>query len=244
MKRFIAIAAATCALVFAATAAAALEPGVYDPGNTGCPVATYANGVLHLEKNCPTPTNAAAGADITGLNGQTFHVRVVHAREHEPVPGRLAALRRCHDRLACSSSAATTCADDHGNAHVLVHAATSPRPATSCRSHRHDHRRSRRPDRRPGHGRHLEHHGQRRPPGRPGRPADLEGPVQAPRVEELQQPAVQESGAVRQLPRAPLQSRADQAQAQPEAPRALVPLLVPRRRAFGPSALLHARTFR
>ena len=72
MKRFIAIAAATCALVFAATAAAALEPGVYDPNNTGCPVATYSNGVLHLEKNCPTPTLAAAGADITGLNGQTF----------------------------------------------------------------------------------------------------------------------------------------------------------------------------
>jgi hypothetical protein len=72
MKRFIAIAAATCALVFAATTAAALEPGVYDPGNTGCPVATYSNGVLHLEKNCPTPTLAAAGADITGLNGQTF----------------------------------------------------------------------------------------------------------------------------------------------------------------------------
>ena len=72
MKRFIAIAAATCALVFAAAAAAALEPGVYDPGNTGCPTATYSNGVLHLEKNCPTSTNAAAGADITGLNGQTF----------------------------------------------------------------------------------------------------------------------------------------------------------------------------
>jgi len=28
--------------------------------------------VLHLEKNCPTPTNASAGATITGLEGQTF----------------------------------------------------------------------------------------------------------------------------------------------------------------------------
>src|SRR3954453_9341071 len=72
MKRLIAAAAATCVLAFAATATAALEPGVYDPGNTGCPVATYANGVLHLEKNCATSTNAAAGADITGLAGQTF----------------------------------------------------------------------------------------------------------------------------------------------------------------------------
>src|SRR3954468_14240645 len=72
MKRLIAIAAAACTLAFAAAATAALDPGVYDPGNTGCPVATYSHGVLHLEKNCATSTNAAAGADITGLNGQTF----------------------------------------------------------------------------------------------------------------------------------------------------------------------------
>jgi hypothetical protein len=73
MKRLFVVAAATAALAFAATAGAALVPGVYDPGNTGCPVATFANGVLHLEKNCPTPTNAAAGADITGFSGQTFN---------------------------------------------------------------------------------------------------------------------------------------------------------------------------
>ena len=72
MKKTIALAVAVLTLALAGTAAAALVPGVFDPGNTGCPVATYANGVLHLEKNCPTPTNAAAGADITGLSGQTF----------------------------------------------------------------------------------------------------------------------------------------------------------------------------
>jgi hypothetical protein len=72
MKRLIAAAAAVGALAFAASASAALVPGVYDPGNTGCPKATFANGVLHLEKNCPTSTEAAAGADITGLEGQTF----------------------------------------------------------------------------------------------------------------------------------------------------------------------------
>jgi hypothetical protein len=59
-------------MAFAGTATAALVPGVFDPGNTGCPVATYAAGVLHLEKNCATGTNAAAGADITGLEGQAF----------------------------------------------------------------------------------------------------------------------------------------------------------------------------
>jgi hypothetical protein len=72
MKKAIGLAAAVLVLGLAGSAAAALVPGVFDPGNTGCPVATYSNGVLHLEKNCPTPTNAAAGADITGLSGQTF----------------------------------------------------------------------------------------------------------------------------------------------------------------------------
>jgi hypothetical protein len=72
MKRLIAVAAGVITLALAGTAAAALVPGVFDPGNTGCVSATFSNGVLHLEKNCPTSTNAAAGADITGLEGQTF----------------------------------------------------------------------------------------------------------------------------------------------------------------------------
>ena len=73
MRRLIVAAIAAASLALAGTAAAALVPGVFDPGNTGCVTATYAGGVLHLEKNCPTPTNAAAGADITGLEGQTFN---------------------------------------------------------------------------------------------------------------------------------------------------------------------------
>jgi hypothetical protein len=63
-------AVAFSALAFAGGAAAALQPGIYDPGRTGCTVARYANGVLHLEKSCATSTNAAAGANITGLTGQ------------------------------------------------------------------------------------------------------------------------------------------------------------------------------
>jgi hypothetical protein len=50
-------------------------PGVFDPGNTGCVHATFSNGVLHLEKNCPTSTNAAAGAprfDIQTTTGFFF----------------------------------------------------------------------------------------------------------------------------------------------------------------------------
>jgi hypothetical protein len=72
MKRFTIAIAIVAVLAFAGTAAAALVPGVFDPGNTGCPTATYSNGVLHLAKNCATSTNAAAGADITGLEGQAF----------------------------------------------------------------------------------------------------------------------------------------------------------------------------
>src|SRR5437870_13655175 len=59
-------------LALATAPAAALVPGIYDPVATGCVTSTYSSGVLHLAKNCPTSTNAAAGADITGLNGQTF----------------------------------------------------------------------------------------------------------------------------------------------------------------------------
>ena len=72
MKKLLISVVAAAALVFAATATAALEPNVFDPGHTGCVSSSYSNGVLHLAKNCPTATNAAAQADITGLTGQTF----------------------------------------------------------------------------------------------------------------------------------------------------------------------------
>jgi hypothetical protein len=72
VKRVIILVVAVCSLAFAGTAAAALIPGVFDPGNTGCPEWTFSHGVLHLEKNCSTETVAAAGADITGLEGQTL----------------------------------------------------------------------------------------------------------------------------------------------------------------------------
>jgi hypothetical protein len=72
MKKAIIVATAMLALALAGSAAAALVPGVFDPGNTGCPVATFSNGTLHLAKNCPDATNASAGADITGLTGQSF----------------------------------------------------------------------------------------------------------------------------------------------------------------------------
>ena len=72
-KILIAAIAAFTMLAFAAGASAALDPGVYDPAATGCVKATMTKSkTLHLEKNCPTATDAAAGAEITGVNGQTF----------------------------------------------------------------------------------------------------------------------------------------------------------------------------
>jgi hypothetical protein len=76
MKRFLIAAVAAGALAVAATASAALEPGVFDPTNTGCVTATYSHGVLHLVKNCTAAQDAglgnAAGAGITGPAGVTF----------------------------------------------------------------------------------------------------------------------------------------------------------------------------
>ena len=74
MKKLLIAGVAVMALAFTVSATAALVPGVYDPGNTGCVEATVIKKTktLHLEKNCPTATNAAAGADITGVAGQSF----------------------------------------------------------------------------------------------------------------------------------------------------------------------------
>ncbi len=74
MKNFTAAAIAAITFAVAGTAAAALSPSVYIGAgvNPNCATSTYANGVLHLAKTCTTSTNAAAQADITGANGQTF----------------------------------------------------------------------------------------------------------------------------------------------------------------------------
>jgi len=76
MKKFLVVGVLAGVLAVAASASAALVPGVFDPGNTGCVKASIVKNkktrTLHLEKNCPTATNAAAGADITGVSGQSF----------------------------------------------------------------------------------------------------------------------------------------------------------------------------
>ena len=74
MRKLLIAGIVSVALVFAASASAALVPGVFDPGNTGCVEATFIKKTktLQLEKNCPTATNAAAGADLTKVSGQTF----------------------------------------------------------------------------------------------------------------------------------------------------------------------------
>jgi hypothetical protein len=74
MRKLLIAGVLVAAVAFTVSASAALVPGVFDPGNTGCVKATYIKKTktLHLEKNCPTATNAAAGADLTRVSGQTF----------------------------------------------------------------------------------------------------------------------------------------------------------------------------
>ena len=74
MKKLLIAGVVAATLAFVVSASAALVPGVFDPGNTGCVEATFIKKTktLHLEKNCPTATNAAAGAEITGVSGQAF----------------------------------------------------------------------------------------------------------------------------------------------------------------------------
>jgi hypothetical protein len=73
MKKLIVAAVAATALALAGTAAAALVPWTFvGPGVVCSPTSTFSAGVLHLSKPCTTPTNASAGATITGVSGQTF----------------------------------------------------------------------------------------------------------------------------------------------------------------------------
>ena len=77
---------AACALAFAAPALAGgdtlkVDPFTFDPGNTGSIVSAWQPGTgladagksdhgLVLQKNAPTSTNAAAGAVVSGAEGQ------------------------------------------------------------------------------------------------------------------------------------------------------------------------------
>ena len=73
MKKLIIIGTAVIALALAGSAAAALVPGTFvAPGAVCSPTSTFSNGVLHLSKPCTTETAASAGAEITGVSGQTF----------------------------------------------------------------------------------------------------------------------------------------------------------------------------
>jgi hypothetical protein len=69
-KGLVAAGVAAAALVFAAVAAAALEPWTFTDTGVTCAVSsTFSNGVLHLAKPCTTTTVAAAGATITDASG-------------------------------------------------------------------------------------------------------------------------------------------------------------------------------
>jgi hypothetical protein len=76
MKKLVLAGMLVAALAFSVSASAALVPGTFaqNPADLNCVEAVFIKKTktLHLEKNCPTPTVASAGAVVTGLGGQTF----------------------------------------------------------------------------------------------------------------------------------------------------------------------------
>jgi hypothetical protein len=76
MKKLLLAGVLATALAFTVSASAALVPFEFaqNPADADCVEATYIKKTktLHLEKNCPTATVAAPGAEVTGVSGQTF----------------------------------------------------------------------------------------------------------------------------------------------------------------------------
>jgi len=74
MRKALIAVLAVSMLVFAAAAMAGKTgtavPWKYDPGHTGTVVANWSKEGLSLQKNTATTTNAAAGADIKGTDGE------------------------------------------------------------------------------------------------------------------------------------------------------------------------------
>lgn len=82
MRKFLALLIVALAAIISASAIASpvggsdsthgVNPGVFDPGNTGCPTAEWTSEGLDLHKLCDSSTNAAAGADVVGFQGQVL----------------------------------------------------------------------------------------------------------------------------------------------------------------------------
>ena len=110
MKKLLVAGVVVLTLAFTAAASAALVPGVFDPGSTGCVKSTYIKKTktLHLEKNCPTATNAAAFAEMTGVSGQAFGSASFTLASTSQCQGGSPRFKRGRRRPGCSSSAATT----------------------------------------------------------------------------------------------------------------------------------------
>ena len=76
MKKLLIMGVLATALAFTVSASAAVVPWVYakDSADLDCVKSTYIKKTktLHLEKNCSNDTVVAAGAEVTGVSGQTF----------------------------------------------------------------------------------------------------------------------------------------------------------------------------
>jgi hypothetical protein len=201
MKRFVTLATVAASLALAVSASAALVTGVYDPGNTGCVKAMFSKKTLHLEKNCATATNAAAGAEITGVSGATF----------QSASFTLASASQCQGGsprfnvvtttglffLGCNNVTPTTNADGTVTYTFTAQTLAADRSAGSDPDrHRPVHERA---DRRSGHRRPDEDHLQRQAAEGRARTGRLCARLQERRVEDVHEPEVQEPGPVREV---------------------------------------------
>ena len=159
----------------------------WPPGAT-CPVvSTFSNGVLHLEKNCPTADGRVRRRGRSQVERSKLRVGVVYARKRSPVPGRIAALQRHRRRDDVLPRLQQRNADDQRERHRHLHLHGSHdrggrEPGSS--PYRHD-LRGERADRRAGACRSQQHHRQRPSPGSHGRRSNGEEPVQEGRVEDV-----------------------------------------------------------
>ena len=98
MKKPLLLLIAVAAMAFAGTATAALVPGVLRHRQQRLPGRHLRRRRAALEKNCHTETVASAGADITGLERQTFTTATFTLASAAQCHGRITPLRHRHHR--------------------------------------------------------------------------------------------------------------------------------------------------
>ena len=173
MKKAIALLGTILTLALAGTAGAALVPGVFDPGTPAAPSPPCRAASCISRRTARPTTNAAAGADITGLAGQAFTSAAFTLASAGPVQRRLAAVRHRHRRRDVLPRLQQRHAGHERRWHrdLHVHGRHAARGGPAGADADRDDQLRRRADRRPGRCRPDQHLGQRHRRGLRSSPA-------------------------------------------------------------------------